>query len=170
MWSLQGSAASASSSWPTSRWRLESTLYHRRLLPPLCRLCFHTPQPVTGQRGRAPGMGAHNGKHPPLSQRVADSTSNSYVQALSVFMRILPSLPAATQQNTYFDVRWRGMRRCLCVSNTTSPEVDNSRRCRGVPANCLPPDCEGQLSVWWFVLCVGQWESGVIHTTLSIIH
>ena len=111
MWSLHGSAASASSSWPTIRRRLESTLYHRQLLPPrFDRLPFHTAQPVTGQRGTVSLIVAINDNHRPLVQLISSSTSNSYVQALSVFMRILPSLPAATQQNTYTDVWWSEMR------------------------------------------------------------
>ena len=45
-----------------------------------------------------------------LSQHVDGSTSNSCVQAFSVFTRILPLLSAAAQQNTYIDVWWNGMR------------------------------------------------------------
>ncbi len=100
MWSLHGSAASASSSRPASRWRLESTLYHHRLLPPLFWLCFHTPHPETGQRGRAPGMEAKDGKHTPLSQRVGDSTSNSAVLLPSLSAPILRSHPAAAQHDS----------------------------------------------------------------------
>ena len=97
MWSLHGSAASASSRRPTSRWRLESTLYHRRVLPPrLDKFPFHTPQPRTGQRqSRCSGMLPIRRRTAPHSERVGDSSSNTVVQWLSVSTRILQSHPAA---------------------------------------------------------------------------
>ena len=110
MWSLHCSAASALSSRPVSRWRLESTLYHRRLLPPrFDRAFFHTPQPLTGQRDcRGSVVCAIRCDTTPLSQRVGGCTSNSYVQVLCVSTRILPSLPAAARQNAYMDAWWCG--------------------------------------------------------------
>jgi len=44
-------------------------------------------------------MEAKDGKHTPLSQHVGDSTSDSTVQHLSVFLRILPSLSFVAQHN-----------------------------------------------------------------------
>lgn len=102
MWSLHGGAANVSSSRPASRWWLESTLYHRRLLPPrFDKLPFHTPQPLTGQReSRGSVMPAVCCHTPSCLQRVGVCSSNSYVHALSVSKRILNSSQAAAQQNT----------------------------------------------------------------------
>jgi hypothetical protein len=106
MWSLHGRADSASSSCPTSRWRLEWTLYHHLLLPPLFdRAFFHTPQPLTGQRDcRGSVICAILCDTTPLTQHVGDSTSNNYVLVLNLSLPILPSPPAAAQQKTYIDV------------------------------------------------------------------
>ena len=97
MWSLLGSAASVSSSRPVSRWRLESTLYHRRLLPPrFDSLSLRTRQQATGQRGCwsviCPLFPQFK-----LLVGIRDSTSNTFLQALSVSKRILPSLLSAAQ-------------------------------------------------------------------------
>ena len=40
----------------------------------------------------------------PLTQHVDDSTSNNYLQELSLSSPILPSLAATAQQSTYIDV------------------------------------------------------------------
>ena len=105
MWSLPGRAARFESSRPVSKWRLESTLYHRRMLPPrFDSLSLRTRQLATGQRGCCsvicpllPQL--------KLLQRVGDSTGNISVQALSVSKRILNSSPAAAQQDTVLKAR-----------------------------------------------------------------
>ena len=56
---------------------------------------------LTGQRGTVLlGHGSKDWQTTPcVSQRVGDSNRNSVVQWLSVFLRILPSQPAAAQHN-----------------------------------------------------------------------
>ena len=98
-----------------SRSRLDSTLYHRRLLPPrFDRLAFHTPHPLTGQRDcRGSCMCAIHRDTTLLTQHVSDSTSNEYVQVLSVSARILTQAQRQHSASPYISSHCRTL---MCES------------------------------------------------------